>query len=110
MMNVTRREPFILDIDFDCGVEELKDFHLSLCQGGRAVLTKQMREAVIDDTGRRASFTLTGEETARLNPFDPAYVQIRAVLLSGEELHSAAHEVNAVDVLNAREERLWASD
>lgn len=110
MMNLTRSESFTLDIDFDCGVGELKDFHMSLCQGGRLVLTKQMREAVIDDAGRSASFTLSGEETARLNPHDPAYAQVRAVLLSGVELHSAAHEINVVDVLNAREEKIWASD
>ena len=107
MMNLTRREPFTLDISFDCGVDELEDFVMSVCQNGKPVLTKSKRDALIDDGGHSASMKLSGEETARLQPCDPAWIQVRAVLPDGEEQHSAVYELNVVDVLGVQEVQAW---
>ena len=100
MMNLARREPFTIDISFDCGIGELEDFTLSVVQNGKTVLTKSMREALIADDGYSASLMLTGDETAMLRPCDPAWVQVRGDLPNGGEQHSAVYELNVVDVLN----------
>lgn len=105
MMNLTRREPFALVISFDCGVDELEDFVLSVCQNGKTVLTKSKRDALVDDGRYSASLVLTGEETALLLPCDPAWMQVRAVLSGGGEEHSGIYELNIVDVLNGQEEK-----
>lgn len=101
MMNATRKEPFTIDISFDCEVETLRDFTLSFLQDGAVVLAKSMRDALLDEELRCAYVTLSGEETARFSPCDPVYAQVRAVLTDGEELHSEAAEINVVDVLDA---------
>lgn len=101
MMNMTRREPFMIVVSFDCDVSALLDFTLSITQGGQTVCSKGMPDAVIGEDGRSASIMLTGEETAKFHPTDPAYVQARAVLADGEYLHSGAEEINIVDVLDA---------
>ena len=100
MMNVTRREPYTLNIFFDCEIGQLEDFVLSIVQNGKTVLAKDMRDALIDEGGRSASLTLSGEETALLQPCEPAWVQARAVLSDGEEQHSGIYELNVIDVLN----------
>ncbi len=107
MMNLTRRAPFTLDISFDCSVDELEDFILSVRQNGKTVLTKRKRDALVDDGGYSASLVLSGEETALLRPCDPAWIQVRAALLNGEGQHSAVYELNVVDVLDAQEEKKW---
>ena len=105
MMNLTRGEPFALNISFDCSVDELEDFILSVRQNGKNVLTKSKRDALIDDGKYSASIVLSGKETALLQPSDPAWIQVRAALLNGEGQHSAAYELNVVDVLDAQEEK-----
>lgn len=107
MMNLTRGEPFALIISFDCSVDELEDFLLSVRQNGKNVLTKSKRDALIDDSKYSASIVLSGEETALLQPCNPAWIQVRAALLNGEGQHSAAYELNVVDVLDAQEEKKW---
>ena len=101
MMNMTRGEPFTVDISFDCEVAALRDFALIFFQRGSPLLTKSMKDAAVDDTGYRASVALSGEETALFQPCDPAWAQVRAVLANGENLHSEAREINIVDVLDA---------
>lgn len=105
MMNLIRREPFPLEISFDCSVDELEDFVLSVRQNERIVLTKSRRDALIDDGRYSASIVISGDETALLQSCDPAWIQVRATLLNGEEQHSAAYELNIVDVLDAQEEK-----
>lgn len=105
MMNLTRREPFPLDISFDCSVDELEDFVLSVRQNEKIVLTKTKRDALIDDGRYSASIVISGEETALLQPCDPAWIQVRATLLNGDGQHSAAYELNIIDVLDAQEEK-----
>ena len=107
MMNLTRRAPFTLEISFDCSVNELEDFILSVRQNGKSVLTKSKRDALVDDSNYSASIVLSGEETALLQPSDPAWIQVSATLLNGEGQHSAAYELNVVDVLDAQEEKKW---
>lgn len=104
-MNLTRGEPFEIDVGFDCGVELLRDFTLSIAQGGRVLLKRGMRDALIGGEGRCASLCFPGGETARLRPCDPAYAQVRAVLMTGDELYSGAEEINIVDTLGGWEER-----
>ena len=101
MMNLTRREPFTIDISLDCDADTLQDFMLYICQSGRSVCGKGLQDAVIGEGGRSASVTLTGEETAMFRSFEPAYAQACAVLANGEHLHSEAEEINVVDVLGA---------
>lgn len=101
MMNMTRREPFTIDVSLDCDVNTLQDFVLNISQSGRTVCGKSMRDAVIGEGGRSASMTLTGEETAMFRSSEPAYAQARAVLANGEYMHSEAEEINVVDVLGA---------
>lgn len=105
MMNLKRGEPFEIDVSFDCGVELLRDFVLSIAQGGRIVLRRSMRDALIGGEGRCASLCFPGGETALLQTRDPAYAQVRAVLLTGDELYSDAEEINIVDTLGGWEER-----
>ena len=47
----------------------------------------------------RVAFTLTAEETARFNPYDPIYVQVYAVPEAGIADYTDVIEADAVDVL-----------
>lgn len=99
MMNMIRGEAFPFSISFDGDVETLCDFSLELSQRGRLLLRKKREDAVMSEDGQSALITFSGEETARLSPYEPAFAQVQAELQDGEKLHSAVEEINIVDVL-----------
>ena len=105
MMNLVRGEPFSLSISFEGSAENLRDFALTLSQRGRCVLEKRQEDTMMGEDGLSALVAFTGDETAMLSPYAPAYTQVRAELETGEKLYSAVEEVNVVDVLDGREVR-----
>ena len=105
MMNIVRGETFSLSINFEGSAETLRGFALTLSQSGRCVLRKKREDAVMGEDGLSAYVTLSGEETALLSPYAPAYTQVQAELENGEKLYSGVEEVNVVDVLDGREVR-----
>ena len=103
MMNATRKEPFAIDVSFDCNIGDLESFALSFIQKGKLLLTKTMYDAVVCEERRIASLLLSGDETALFSSGEPVWVQVRAVLPGGEVRHSEVYEINVVDVLNVQE-------
>ena len=107
MMNITRGEPFTIEISFDLDMDALESFEVLVMQHGRTVLRKGMDETVLDRDEKCAFVALTGGETARLRGGEPAWAQTRGTLMDGELLHSETEEINVVDTLSERKEKPW---
>lgn len=100
MIHAVRKEPFVLEIFFDRDANALRGFTLIFRQRGRTLLRKSEKDAEIAADGLHACITLSGEETALFEPYDPVYAQVCAVLADGEELHSETAEISAADVMD----------
>ena len=105
MMNIVRGEPFSVSVSFDGSAELLRDFVLKLSQRGRCIFEKKQEDTVMGEDGLSALVAFSGDETAMLSPYAPAYTQVQAELENGEKLYSAVEELNVVDVLDSREGR-----
>ncbi len=98
MINAVRHESFPLNVSFEGEVSAMRDFRLTVVQGGRVRLCRGLRDAEMIDA-HNACVTFSGAETALLMPCEPAWVQAAVLLQDGEEVHSEVREINVVDVL-----------
>lgn len=108
MMNITRGEPFTVEISLDVDREALESLELIVMQRGKLILQKNLEDAMFDADEKHAFITLDGEETAQFRAGVPAYAQSRATLVGGERLHSEVEEINLTDLLGERKVRAWS--
>lgn len=107
MMNLTRGEPFSVELAFDGDTDMIEDYALTIAQNGRSVLHKGAEDAVFYKEEQRALATFDGRETGRLRAGEPAFIQLRVRLTDGEALHSGVEEIAVAELLDAREETPW---
>lgn len=110
MMNMTRGEPFTIEIFFDLDMDALDSFEVRIVQNGKTLLCKGMDEAIVDREEKCAYVILSAEETARLRGGDPACAQTLCTLIDGEKLHSEVEEINVFENLGERSGTAWLTD
>ena len=107
MMNLTRGEPFTIEVLIEINAAYIEGLELRLEQRGRTVLRKNLNDADFTEDGKHAYFYLSGRETARIKSGDPVFAQARAGCIGGEALHSEVEEINVLDLVGAGKEAIW---
>ena len=103
MMSLTRGEETTLEIKHDMDPEEMESLTLTIVQGGRLAVRKEMADAEPDTDEGCVYFCLTPTETALLRAGIPAFAQARCTLRGGTVLKSTAEEICVMDTLGMEE-------
>lgn len=106
-MNLTRGEPFTIEVLMEINPAYIEALELCLQQRGRTVLRKKLKDAEFAEDGRSAYFSFSGMETAGIKSGDPVFAQARALCVDGENLHSEVEEINVLDLIGAGKEAAW---
>lgn len=97
MIQFTRGKEERQSIAFDTDPAAFTELVVRYKQHGQILAEKGLDDMEL--SGDAVAFTLTAEETARFNPYDPIYVQVYAVPEAGIADYTDVIEADAVDVL-----------
>lgn len=97
MINMTRGEEMTLEVRLDMDPEEMESLTLTVVQGGRPFVRREMADAEPDADEGCVYFVLTGAETARLRAGIPAFAQARCTLPGGAVMKSGVEELCVMD-------------
>ena len=97
MINMTRGEEMTLKVKLDMAPEEMESLTLTVVQGGRPVMRKEMADAEPNTDESCVYFVLMGAETAPLRAGIPAFAQASCTLPGGAVMKSTVEELCVMD-------------